>query len=216
MSMNEIRKFADHPMWHDGEQTKLEFFYPIPMKPSKNRRGALHGWKVVAEGHIVDKKRAPYTLVDGIPKDELYKRGNFWCAKSPQSHIGPFLQAIDFLVPDGTPVLAVAEGEVIELVECNTKWGNSDRYRDTLNFMTLVHPSGELTQYCHLAKGSISQLGLKAGSGVKQGQQIATIGKTGWTDRDHLHFLAFREDKENSENPFGFKSLVPRLVHFLV
>ncbi len=95
--MNKMRKLADHPMWCDGEQTKMKFFYPIPMRPSKTREGTFYDWKVVAESHIVDKERAPYTLVDGIPKDELYERGNFWCVKSPQSHIGPFLQAIDFL-----------------------------------------------------------------------------------------------------------------------
>jgi murein DD-endopeptidase MepM/ murein hydrolase activator NlpD len=122
----------------------------------------------------------------------------------------PFLNVVDFLIPDGTPVLAAQEGKIVELVEHNTEWGDGDKYRDTLNFMTLVHQSGELTQYCHLAKGAVSALGLQVGSGVKQGQRIATVGKTGWTDRDHLHFLAFRYDKRNPDNPFGFKSLVPR------
>ncbi len=210
MSMDEIRKLADHPTWHDGEQSKLVFGYPVPTTPWQAGRWTLRGWKTMAERHIADKKLAPYTLVDGVPEDELYERDGFWCAMSPQSHMGPFLNAIDFLIPDGTPVLAAQEGEIVELVEHNTKWGDGDQYRDTLNFMTLVHSSGELTQYCHLARNSIRDLGLRVGSGVKQGQRIATVGKTGWTDRDHLHFLAFRDDKKNPDNPFGFKSLVPR------
>jgi len=212
MNMDEIRKVANHPMWHDGERSVLEFCYPVPVTPWQAGYRTLRGWKSLAERHIVDKKIAPYTLVDSVPEDELYEMGVFWCAKSPQSHMGPFLNAVDFLVPDGTPILAAAEGEIVELVEDNTEWGDGDRYRDTLNFMTLVHQSGELTQYCHLAKNSVSQLGLRVGSGIKQGQRIATVGKTGWTDRDHLHFLVFRDDKKNLENPFGFKSLVPRFT----
>jgi len=173
---------------------------------------SARGWKSVAERHVVDPLVAPYTLIHGVPKDELYERDVFWCAKSPQSHMGPFLNAVDFLVPDGTPVLAAAEGEIIEVVEGNTKWGDGDQYRDTLNFMTLEHRFGELTQYCHLVKSSVTALGLRVGSKVKQGQHIATVGKTGWTDRDHLHFLAFRDDRRNQENPFGSKSLIPRFT----
>lgn len=212
MSMDEIQRVADNPVWHDGERSRLEFCYPLPITPWRAGRWTLRSWKAVAEHYIVDKKRAPYTLVGGIPKDDLYEEGAFWCAKSPQSHMGPFLNAIDFLVPDGTPVLAAAEGKIIELVENNTKWGDGDQYRDALNFVTLVHSCGELMQYCHLARGSVSASGLRVGSEVKQGQHIATVGKTGWTDRDHLHFLAFRDDRGNSDNPFGFKSLIPRFM----
>ena len=210
MSMEEIQRLADHPMWHDGEQSKLELVFPIPTSPWRAGRWTLRNWRRVAEHHIVDRRLAPYTLIDGVPQDELYKRDGFWCSKSPQSHRGPFLNATDFLIPDGTSVLAGEEGEIIEIVEHNTKWGGGDQYRDMLNFMTLVHRCGELTQYGHLAKNSVSALGLRIGSRVKQGQRIATVGKTGWTDRDHLHFLVFRDDKGNTDNPFGFKSLVPR------
>jgi murein DD-endopeptidase MepM/ murein hydrolase activator NlpD len=45
------------------------------------------------------------------------------------------------------------------------------------------------------------------GSIVKTGQPIGFVGKTGWTDRDHLHFIVFRLEKDNPENSFGFRSL---------
>ena len=91
----------------------------------------------------------------------------------------------------------------------NAKSGGDDpEFRDQLNYLTIRHENGEFSQYCHLAKGSVSAMGLRKGSIVQQGQQIATVGKTGWTDRDHLHFVVFRADS----NKFGFKSLKVRFT----
>ncbi|MDD3774177.1 MAG: M23 family metallopeptidase [Patescibacteria group bacterium] len=60
-----------------------------------------------------------------------------------------------------------------------------------------------------LAKNSVSRNGLKIGDKVKKGQVIARTGKTGWTDRDHLHFIVFRLDNQIGNN-HGFKSLKPK------
>jgi murein DD-endopeptidase MepM/ murein hydrolase activator NlpD len=211
MSMDDLQKHANLPLWHDGEGTKLEFRYPLPIHPLLAGRWTLRGWKYVSQHQVVATMSGErYGLLEGIPAGEVYERDGFWCARSPQSHIGPFLNAIDFLVPDGIPVLASQEGEILEVVEHNDRWGDGDEFRDTLNFITLVHASGELTQYCHLARGSVAQQQLRVGSGVKMGQRIGTVGKTGWTDRDHLHFIVFRDDTRDPNNPFGFKSLVPR------
>ncbi|KKT29210.1 hypothetical protein A3G55_02635 [Candidatus Giovannonibacteria bacterium RIFCSPLOWO2_12_FULL_44_25] len=136
----------------------------------------------------------------------MRKIGPFLTAISPHSHKGPFRWAIDFLVPDGTIVLAAENGKVIELKENSNKWGASPKFRDLLNFVTVQHKDGEYSQYCHLSKLSVSNAGLRIGSLVKKGQTIATVGKTGWTDRDHLHFIVFRGDAD-PKNSFGFKSL---------
>jgi murein DD-endopeptidase MepM/ murein hydrolase activator NlpD len=215
MNMEELYAHAEDPLWHDGEQSGLKFRWPLPLTPWRDGCWTLRNWKQLADRHIVDIELAPHTLVDGVPKEELYELGGFWCAKSPGSHVSCFLQAIDFLVPDGTTVLAAQAGTIKELVEDNDEWGDEQGedgeylHRNHLNFMT-VHVGGmERMQYCHLAKGSVSALGLQVGSYLKAGQPIGKVGKNGVTDRDHLHFLVFREDN-NPANPFGFKSLVPR------
>ena len=141
-----------------------------------------------------------------IPEDQLYFVSSFKCAKSPQSHIGPFRWAIDFLVPDGTPVLAACDGVVTEVKDDSNQWGDSPEFQNHLNFITIRHLNGEFTQYCHLAAGSARVNGLENGVRVSKGQRIATVSKSGWTDRDHLHFIVFRSDSRK-ENPFGFKSL---------
>jgi murein DD-endopeptidase MepM/ murein hydrolase activator NlpD len=133
-------------------------------------------------------------LATGIPENEVYRRGQFVCAKSPESHKGPFRWAVDFLVPDGTPVLAARDGRIVELYEVSSSWGPTAEYRDQLNYVTLRHADGEFTQYCHLTKDSVTHCRLRDGSRVIRGQQIGFVGKTGWTDRDHLHFVVLKHE----------------------
>ena len=135
--------------------------------------------------------------------------GKFTAAKSPNSHIGPFKWAIDFLVPDGTEVLAAEAGQVVKAVDNFTEWGPTEEFRDKLNYLTIQHDNGECSQYCHLAPNSFRETGLKVGDHVEKEQAIARVGKTGWTDRDHLHFIVFRVGTLPG-SPYGFYSLQVR------
>ena len=145
----------------------------------------------------------------GIPENELYKTAHYICAVSPLTHRAAFKHAIDFLVLDGNEVFAAADGTVMEVQENSNEWGDDVRFRDALNYLTIEHYGGEFSQYCHLARNSVGKARVYIGTKVRQGQVIAKVGKTGLTDRDHLHFIVFRGDKNPS--PFPFKSLVPRL-----
>jgi murein DD-endopeptidase MepM/ murein hydrolase activator NlpD len=185
--MDDFEKWAHDPRF-DDERSELRLVYPLQIQPSLARK----------EGQ---------RLAVGNPLDETYRLDCFVCASSPESHMGPFKWAIDFLVPDGTPVLAAHPGTVVEIQEHSDSYGNGPEYRDALNYLTIDHGNGEFTQYCHLAKDSVSANNIQVGSFVKQGQQIAVVGKTGWTDRDHLHFIVFRTNV--SIGPFTFKSLKP-------
>ena len=159
-------------------------------------------------------------LATGVPEEELFLQGPFLCCQSPSSHIGPFRHAIDFLVPDGTVVHAVDEGRV-EIIKTDSEcWGPTCEFADDLNYITLAHTTWRThhhsgtpeyhywTQYCHLARGSEREFSIKVGDYVRAGQPIARTGKTGWTDRDHLHFLAFMSD--SGRGKFGVISLRPR------
>ncbi len=185
LEMDDIKRWATSPLW-DEEPTRNRYIFPLAIDPNRAKK---EGWR----------------LAVGNPPDETYELQCFVCAKSPQSHIGPYRWAIDFLVPDGTPVCAAQAGRIVEVQEHSTKWGPTSEYRDMLNYVTLEHVNGEYSQYCHLAPQSVKRRGLKLGNSVKQGQQIATVGKTGWTDRDHLHFIVFRGAQ--NESPFVIKSL---------
>lgn len=183
--MEDLAKWTDSPLW-DDEPTKNHYQYPIALGTTEAR---VHGRR----------------LAEGIPPEQVYELGGFVCAMSPESHQGPYRHAIDFLVPDGTPVFAALDGKVIEVQQHSASWGPTSAHRDTLNYLTIEHVSGEHSQYCHLAPFSVRQSGVTIGTKVKRGQQIALVGKTGWTDRDHLHFIVFKSAK--NESPFSFKSL---------
>jgi len=184
--MEEMRKLADSPIWNQGPTSNV-YRFPLPLDQNFMEIG-----KQLAEGN---------------PEDETYIiRDRFYAATSPESHISPFKWAIDFLVPDGTEILAAKDGVIIEAIDGFSKWGNSEEFRDQLNYLTIKHDNGEYSQYCHLATHSFRQTGLKVGDQVKSGQIIARVGKTGWTDRDHLHFIVFKVG-ELAGSPYSFYSL---------
>jgi len=187
IEMDDIDRWANDPMW-DDETSRLGYRLPLNLTPEKAVEQSIE-------------------LKAGISEDELYQISHYWCAKSPLTHRAAFKHAIDFLVLDGTPILAAGGGLVIEVQQHSNEWGDDLTFRDKLNYMTVQHSATEFSQYCHLAQNSVRDAQVYVGSIVKVGQIIGTVGKTGLTDRDHLHFIVFRLDQNPS--PFGFKSLVP-------
>jgi len=180
-------------IWGD-EASQLVYDLPLPIEAAKT------GLQFAAD----------------ISPKNIKHVGPFINAPSPETHYGPFRHAIDFLVVDGTPVLAASDGRVAKVVSSREGWGNGPEFRESMNYITISHvlPSGrtEYSQYCHLAKDSVPD-NVKVGAVVKKGQKIGRTGKTGWTDRDHLHFLVFRSPQSGDREEIthaGHKSLVPK------
>ena len=87
---------------------------------------------------------------------------------------GRMHQGVDIAGPVGTPIYAAAPGVVV-----SSGW-NSGGYG---NLVDVRHPDGSLTRYAHN-----SRLMVSAGQQVRQGQQIAEMGSTGFSTGPHLHF----------------------------
>ena len=87
---------------------------------------------------------------------------------------GRMHRGIDIAAPIGTPIFAAATGEVIF-----AGW-NSGGYG---NLVKLKHSDGSVTLYAHNNKILVHQ-----GQKIKQGQQIAEMGSTGFSTGPHLHF----------------------------
>ncbi len=192
IEMDDLTTWENHPMWNN-ELSKNSYIFPVNIPASSAK----------AQGQA---------LSDGIPAEEIYTVGHYICAKSPQTHRAAFKHAVDFLVLDGTPIIATRAGTVFEIQEHSNSWGDDISFRDTLNYITLQHDNGEFTQYCHLAQYSCRDSNIRVGHKVRTGQCIGTVGKTGLTDRDHLHFIVFRGHR--NESPFQFKSLRPQWSAF--
>jgi murein DD-endopeptidase MepM/ murein hydrolase activator NlpD len=93
------------------------------------------------------------------------KPGKMW--KATGYHTG-----VDFAVPTGTPVLAVADGKIE-----NANWGKS------YGLQVVEKIEGGWVIYAHLNKVRV-----KPGAMVKKGQIIGEVGSTGNSSGPHLHF----------------------------
>lgn len=82
-------------------------------------------------------------------------------------------QGVDFIVPIGTPVLAVGDGEVL----ISQNGGAAG------NYVAIRHDNQYVTRYMHL-----KNLLVKPGQQVKRGDRIALSGNTGRSTGPHLHF----------------------------
>ncbi len=100
------------------------------------------------------------------------------------THQGRVRHAIDFAMPEGTPVLAAREG-VVTWVQDDARDGT----RAGGNLISLLHRDGTLTQYAHLKRGSVV---VKEGQSISRGSVIALSGSTNDTPvAPHLHFEVF-------------------------
>jgi murein DD-endopeptidase MepM/ murein hydrolase activator NlpD len=85
-------------------------------------------------------------------------------------HIG-----IDYAAPRGTPVVAVADGEVIH-ASFTGGYGN---------LIIIDHGAGHQTYYAHLSTYATD---LRPGVWVRRGEEIGHVGSTGFSTGPHLHF----------------------------
>ena len=83
----------------------------------------------------------------------------------------------DIAVPEGTPILAAADGTVT-VANALDSWGGSYGY-----YVKLDHGGGLTTLYAHC-----SSICVTAGQQVKAGEVIAYVGQTGRATGPHLHF----------------------------
>ena len=98
----------------------------------------------------------------------------------------------------GVNVLAAKDGKVLRLRDGEDDLPKTeaqyqtirDNNRDCGNGVILDHGNGLVTYYCHLKQGSIL---VKPGDPIKEGQPIAQIGQSGFSEFPHLHFTVIWE-----------------------
>ncbi len=115
-------------------------------------------------------------------------------ADESPAHVGKLRYAVDFIVPVGTPVLASANGIVVEVKDDSDIGGKEMKFEKFGNYIEIMHANKEYSEYEHLAKGSAL---VKEGDHVIKGQIIAKSGATGWLAHlgPHLHFMVGRYGK---------------------
>ena len=107
-------------------------------------------------------------IKDGKITTPFGKKGKMW---SSGMHTG-----VDFAIPSGTDILAVADGKV-----ANANWGKSYG----VQIVQKLDDQDTWVIYAHLSKSLV-----KPGDEIKKGQHIGESGNTGNSSGPHLHFEA--------------------------
>ncbi len=101
------------------------------------------------------------------------------------SHFGENAYAVDFEMPEGTPVHAARDGFVAEVKRDSRIGGTSTVYNTDANYILIMHDDGSFANYAHLRVGGAV---VEPGDRVTAGDLIGFSGNTGRSSGPHLHF----------------------------
>ena len=102
---------------------------------------------------------------------------------------------IDLIAGQGTPVLATADGVVLEVKRSGKGSGN---------IVEIGHDGGYRTLYAHL-----QDIVVRKGERVKAGRKIANVGMSGNSFAPHLHYEVHRDSLVLDPVNFFFASFSP-------
>lgn len=107
------------------------------------------------------------------PIRDGWSSSNFGWRLDPFTGKNAMHEGVDFVVPEGTPILAAASGIVVYS-------GYHEQYG---NMLEIDHGHDIVTRYAHA-----SRLLAKIGQVVRRGQEVAKAGSTGRSTGNHMHF----------------------------
>ncbi|HEU4888124.1 MAG TPA: M23 family metallopeptidase [Thermoanaerobaculia bacterium] len=135
-----------------------------------------------------------------VPPDQFVLTSPFGNRVSPFTRASDFHKGLDLSAPTGTPIYAAADGVVTFAgrypIRQSVAWWRFG------NVVTIKHADRFITIYGHC-----DSVNVRTGQTVKQGEQIATVGSTGWSTNSHLHY----EVRSDLEEPGTFSPVDPRI-----
>ena len=101
------------------------------------------------------------------------------------SHTGGEQFAVDFDMPEGTPVAAACAGTVVDIKQDSNRGGADREFEYDANHVLVRHADHTLGFYFHLQHNSAR---VRVGQQVQAGEVLALSGNTGFSTGPHLHF----------------------------
>ena len=168
--------FAAAPVIDDSAPTTTSAWEP--------RGGATLSDVRAAHERARDARRerldGPFHPIAGTAPDYGETGAEFGASRSGRAHEGQ-----DVFAPSGTPLVAVADGEVVE--------AGSDGGRG--NYVSIHDPDGGRTyNYFHM----LEPASVRQGEAVRAGQRIGAVGCTGSCYGEHLHL-----EVRSGADPYG-------------
>ena len=160
-------------------ETRRAFSFAVPAKK---------GWKVGWD-YDYHPGTEPAAHDDSVVYRLPYESGSAY--EVIQGYDGGFTHknalrfAIDWLMPEGTPILAARGGVVAGFWDQSDRGGPDLALRGQENFIWIEHDDGTVAHYVHLQKGGVL---VDVGQRVEAGDRIALSGNSGYSTRPHLHF----------------------------
>lgn len=114
------------------------------------------------------------------------------------SHHGNEKFALDFKLPENTPVHAARSGKVAAIKQDSNRGGSSSRFKADANYVFIQHDDGTTGFYFHLAQNSAV---VEPGARIEAGAMIARSGNTGFSSGPHLHFEVARVALTSTSDP---------------
>lgn len=147
---------------------------------------AVQGAKISAQ--LPYRLKQPTGKIANIQSYILPTKGEFTSGYGMRW--GRLHRGVDIAGPIGTPIVAAAAGKVVTAGWSEDGFGNK---------VEIQHPDGTITLYAHS-----SRIVTRVGAYVRQGEQIAEIGTSGFSTGPHLHFQIHPRGKETVDPLFFF------------
>lgn len=140
-----------------------------------------------------------------------FDAGRFTVGQPPQGRFShnaaDSRHAVDFTLPEGTPVLAARAGRVIDL-QASFSDAGQDPLHDPMraNYVRIRHADGSMALYAHLLQDGVR---VRLQQWVEAGQTIALSGNTGYSTAPHLHFVV-QQQQGNALISIPVRIVTPR------
>jgi murein DD-endopeptidase MepM/ murein hydrolase activator NlpD len=184
-----------------GPGSRTEIFSLSPIDARRQWNFTLTNSYTMGSNRAVHDDNYVYSLPYAAGQAYLVTQA----ANGTFSHTGAEQYAIDWKMPEGTPVLAARGGVVVGIKDNSGEGGSNRKFENSANYVLIQHSDGTIGNYAHL---------LKNGSRVNLGQTVAvgTIlglsGNTGFSSGPHLHFSVFktRDGRQRESIPIHFRT----------
>jgi murein DD-endopeptidase MepM/ murein hydrolase activator NlpD len=153
-------------------------------RPAKAQVVSTFTWGDVRAVHAPDARyRLPYEEGSTFPISQAYG-ARLTTHNDPASE-----HAVDFALPEGTPIVAARDGLIVDITLSNSRGGLDPSLKSKANVVEILHADGTVANYAHLSQRSAP---IKVGDRVRAGTLIGYSGDTGYSSGPHLHFAVSR------------------------